>query len=93
MRNINVHEVIDRAKMNGFFAFIWFACFFSLFFDGYDQGIYGAAMPAMMSEMGFGPEVSGLIGSANLWGAIAGAIIFGILMRLHAITYSYNKII
>jgi len=79
MRKINVHEIIDNSKMNVFFIFIWTVTFFTLIFDGYDLQVFGVAMPSMMKEMGYGPALSGLIGSASLWGAIAGAIIFGIL--------------
>src|SRR5208282_2355664 len=36
-------------------------------------------LPTMMKELHMGAAVSGVLGSASLWGAIAGAILFGIL--------------
>jgi len=79
MRTVNVHEVINNSKLNKFFLFVWFVCALSLFFDGFDQGMYGAAMPSMIEDLNLSPEVSGLLGSAAFWGAILGAILGGIL--------------
>src|SRR5208283_5566363 len=79
MRKVNVHEIIDNAPMNNFFWFVWLVTFFSMFLDGYDQQIFGTTLPTMMKDLHLGPTVMGVLGSASLWGAIAGAILFGIL--------------
>jgi len=79
MRTVNVHAVIDNAPMNSFFWFVWLVTFLSMFLDGYDQQIFGTTLPTMMKDLHLGPTVMGILGSAALWGAIAGAILFGIL--------------
>ncbi|WP_338825344.1 4-hydroxybenzoate transporter PcaK [Moorella humiferrea] len=79
MRRIDVHDVIDNSKMNSFFRYVWLITFLALFFDGIDQGLYGSVLPAMMAELKISPAVAGLVGSAALWGAIVGAIVFGVM--------------
>lgn len=79
MRRVNVHEVIDNAPMNSFFWFIWLITAASKFLDGWDQEIFGVSLPSMMKELHMGPTIMGILGSAALWGAIAGALIFGVL--------------
>ncbi len=79
MRRVNVHEIIDKAPMNSFFWFVWLVTSLSMFLDGYDQQIFGVALPSMMKELHLGPTVMGVLASASLWGSILGAILFGIL--------------
>jgi len=79
MRQVNVHDILSKAKFNAFFLFIWTVCFACMFFDGYDAQLYGVAMPTMAAQLDFGPEVAGILGSANFWGAFVGAIICGFL--------------
>lgn len=79
MRKVNVNDVIDNSKMNNYFRFIWIVVFIALIIDGFDQAVYGAALPVLMKELNLSSAVSGLLGSASLWGAIIGALIIGYL--------------
>jgi AAHS family benzoate transporter-like MFS transporter len=79
MRKVNVHDVIDNSKMNNYFRFIWTVLLFALIIDGFDQMVYGAALPVLMKELNLSSTVSGLLGSASLWGAIIGALLLGYL--------------
>lgn len=79
MRKINIHNVIDNSKMNKFFSFVWVMAFVALIFDGFDQAVYGVALPLLMKELHLSATVSGFLGSASLLGAVAGALIFGVL--------------
>ncbi len=49
--------------------------FFAIVFEGYDLVVYGACVPALLAEPGWGltPPQVGLIGSAALLGMFAGA--------------------
>ncbi|WP_242954703.1 MFS transporter [Desulfitobacterium chlororespirans] len=76
---MNVHRTIDNGKMNNFFGSIWIVLFFALVVDGFDQAVYGAALPVLMKELNLDPTVSGLLGSASLWGSVLGALLLGFL--------------
>jgi AAHS family benzoate transporter-like MFS transporter len=79
MRKVNVHNVIENSKMNRYFRFIWIVLFIALIIDGFDQAVYGAALPVLMKELHLSSTVSGFLGSASLWGAVVGALILGYL--------------
>ncbi|MDQ7093598.1 MFS transporter [Desulfosporosinus sp. PR] len=79
MRKVNVNDVIDNGKMNHFFRFIFSVVFIALIIDGFDQAVYGAALPVLMKELNLSSTVSGLLGSASLWGAVVGALVIGYL--------------
>ncbi|RJE48509.1 hypothetical protein A7K50_09660 [Dehalobacter sp. MCB1] len=79
MSKVNVSKLIGSSKMNSFFALVAILAFLGLLFDGYDQGVYGNSLPALMKDTGIAPTVFGLIGSYTLYGMMAGGIIFGML--------------
>lgn len=79
MRTVNVQKLIDESKFNGFHCSILVWCFGILVLDGYDLGVVGAALPAIMKEMGVTPTTAGFMASSALFGMMLGAMFFGAL--------------
>jgi AAHS family benzoate transporter-like MFS transporter len=79
MRKVNVSEVIGKSKLNKFHISVFLVSLFVIVFNGYDQSIYGIALPTLMADTGIAPSVFGLIGSYTLYGMLAGSIVFGML--------------
>ena len=52
MRQIDVHQLSDDARFNGFHAGVLFWCALIIIFDGYDLAVAGIALPSIMKEMG-----------------------------------------
>jgi AAHS family benzoate transporter-like MFS transporter len=54
-------------------------CWLAVFFDGMDVNIYGAVMPHMLDDAGFGltPASAGTIGSWTTFGMLVGALAAG----------------
>ncbi len=54
-------------------------CWFVMFAEGYDLGIYGAVLPALMEykEWSLSPAQAGAIGSYALMGMLLGAVLVG----------------
>jgi MFS transporter, AAHS family, benzoate transport protein len=77
MKKIDVAKTIDEAKFNGFHWMVLFWCALIIIFDGYDLVIYGVVMPLLMKEWGLSPLQAGSMGSAALFGMMAGAMFFG----------------
>jgi MFS transporter, AAHS family, benzoate transport protein len=79
VRKVNVSAVIDNSKFNPFFLSVLLIVIFAQLFDGYDQAIYGVALPMMMKELKLNPTEVGLLASASLWGMMIGSVIMGML--------------
>lgn len=79
MREINVHELADGAKFNRFHAKVLAWCFLVIIIDGYDLAVAGAALPAIMKEMGVEAATAGFMASSALFGMMFGAIFLGAL--------------
>lgn len=79
MRNIDVNDVIDKAKFNAFHWKVLFWCTLIIIFDGYDLVIYGVVLPLLMEQWNLNPYVAGLLGSSALFGMMFGAMGFGML--------------
>lgn len=79
MRKVDVHEVIDNARFNGFHWLVVCLCALLLIFDGYDLFIYGVVLPVIMKEWGLTPLEAGALGSYALFGMMFGALVFGTL--------------
>jgi AAHS family benzoate transporter-like MFS transporter len=79
MAKVNVQNIIDNGKMNKFYINVFVTIMLVVVFDGFDQAVYGVTLPSLMKEMNLGATASGLLASAGLWGAVAGALIFSIL--------------
>lgn len=79
MRTVNVGEVIGKSKFNKFFLLVFITLLLVIVFDGFDQAVYGNALPTLMKSTGISASVFGLIGTYTLYGMMAGGILFGML--------------
>lgn len=79
MKTINVQEIIDDAKFNGFHRLLVFCCFLIIVFDVYDLVVFGVVLPVLMEEWQLTPVQAGVLGSYALFGMMFGAIFFGSL--------------
>ncbi|MBK5502205.1 aromatic acid/H+ symport family MFS transporter [Peribacillus sp. TH14] len=80
-QNINI-ETSSKAKggvPRSLMYLILSICFFCIFADGYDLGIYGAVLPSLLDykPWGLSPAQAGTIGSYALFGMLIGAILIG----------------
>lgn len=59
-------------------------CWFVMFAEGYDLGIYGAVLPALMEfkEWSLTPAQAGTLGSYALMGMLLGAVVIGTITDL-----------
>ncbi len=79
MPSINIQQLIDESRFNGFHAKILFWCFLIMVLDGYDLAVVGAALPLIMKEMGVTATTAGFMASSALFGMALGAMFFGTL--------------
>ncbi len=79
MRTLDLHALIDRAKLNKFHWTVLIWCALIIIFDGYDLAVAGAALPSIMKEMGVSPTNAGFMVSSALFGMMFGAIFLGTL--------------
>lgn len=79
MRKVNVHQYIDKAKLNKFHISIFIVILLCVIFDGYDQSVYGISLTTLMADTGIDAAVFGLIGTYTLLGMLAGSLFFGTL--------------
>ncbi len=77
-RQVNVTQVIDNAKFNGFSLNVAVICFVAIVFDGLDVSLFGTLLPAIMKDLQLGPAEAGLLASIGHIGAVGGAIVFGV---------------
>lgn len=77
MRQIDVYELVDKAKLNCFHAKVLVWCFLIIIIDGYDLAVAGTALPSIMKEMGVQASTAGFMASSALFGMMFGAIFFG----------------
>ena len=52
MNRVDVHKLVDEARFNRHHALVLFWCLLILILDGYDLAVVGAALPAIMADMG-----------------------------------------
>lgn len=79
MHRIDVHKLADEAKFNGFHAKVLLWCLAIIIIDGYDIAVAGAALPAIMKQMGVTATTAGFMASSALFGMMFGAIFLGAL--------------
>lgn len=79
MAKINVQNIVDEAKLNGFHKSLVFWCFLLIVFDVYDLVVFGVVLPVLMEEWKLSPVEAGALGSYALFGMMFGAILFGSL--------------
>jgi AAHS family benzoate transporter-like MFS transporter len=79
MRQIDVHQLADKAEFNGFHKLVLLSCALIIIFDGYDLAVVGIALPSIMKSMGVDATSAGFMVSAALFGMMFGNILFGTL--------------
>lgn len=79
MRNIDVHQVADAARFNRFHGRVLLWCLAIIIIDGYDIAVAGAALPAIMQQMGVTASTAGFMASSALFGMMFGAVFLGTL--------------
>jgi MFS transporter, AAHS family, benzoate transport protein len=79
MHRIDVHKLADESRFNRFHALVLFWGVLILVLDGYDLAVVGAAMPAIMKDMGVDATQAGFMASSALFGMMFGAILLGTL--------------
>lgn len=77
MRQIDVHQLSDEARLNGFHGKVLLWCALIIIFDGYDLAVAGIALPSIMKEMGVTAQNAGFMVSSALFGMMFGAIFLG----------------
>lgn len=77
MRQIDVHEISDRARFNRFHAGVLLWCALIIICDGYDLAVAGIALPSIMKDMGVTAQNAGFMVSSALFGMMFGAIFLG----------------
>ena len=77
MRQIDVHELSDKARFNRFHAGVLLWCALIIICDGYDLAVAGIALPSIMKDMGVTAQNAGFMVSSALFGMMFGAIFLG----------------
>lgn len=79
MQRIDVHELVDEARFNGFHAKILIWCLLITAIDGYDLTVTGIALPSIMQQMGVSAVTAGFMTSSALFGMMFGSMFLGAL--------------
>ena len=79
MQSVNVYELTSKSKFNRFHGLILFWCVLILIIDGYDLAVVGAALPAIMDDMGVDATSAGIMAGSALFGTMLGAMFLGTL--------------
>lgn len=79
MQSVDVYELTGKSKFNRFHGLILFWCVLILIIDGYDLAVVGAALPAIMDDMGVDPTSAGIMAGSALFGTMLGAMFLGTL--------------
>jgi MFS transporter, AAHS family, benzoate transport protein len=77
MRQIDVHQLADDARVNRFHGLVLLCCALIIIFDGYDLAVVGIALPAIMKDLNVDPTQAGFMVSSALFGMMFGAIFLG----------------
>ncbi len=79
MSGVDVQKLADEAELNSFhYLTIGWVIVLALL-DGYDIGVTGAALPAMMADLKIDATTGGGIASASLIGMAFGSALFGMM--------------
>ncbi|MFS2094616.1 MFS transporter [Pseudomonas sp. Pseusp11] len=79
MQSVNVYTLAGESTFNRFHRLILFWCVLILIIDGYDLAVVGAALPAIMQDMGIDATRAGVMAGSALLGTMLGAIFLGTL--------------
>ena len=79
MHRLDIQKLADSATLNGFHYMViaWVIVIAAL--DGYDIGVTGAALPAIMKDLNIDATTGGAIASASLIGMAFGSTLFGMM--------------
>ena len=79
MPGVDVQKLADEAELNRFhyLTIAWLIVIAML--DGYDIGVTGAALPAIMADLKIDATTGGAIASASLTGMAFGSALFGMM--------------
>jgi MFS transporter, AAHS family, benzoate transport protein len=79
MPGVDIQKLADEAELNSFhyFTIIWLIVIAML--DGYDIGVTGASLPAIMTDLKIDATTGGAIASASLTGMTFGSALFGMM--------------
>ncbi|MBP1625582.1 MAG: pcaK 3 [Holophagaceae bacterium] len=77
MRQIDVGNIVDNAKFNGFFKSILAICMATTICDGFDLNIFGLIIPSLMKDWQIQPTQMGILASWGMFGMIFGSLVFG----------------
>jgi MFS transporter, AAHS family, benzoate transport protein len=79
MRKVNVGDVIDSSRFNGWYATLWGLGALAIIFDSYDTQAFGVALPVMQKDLALTPAVLGFIASLSAWSSGLGSMVMGVL--------------
>jgi AAHS family benzoate transporter-like MFS transporter len=80
MSKVDVYQIADDAKLNGFHGRVLFWSAFILVIDGYDVQLAGIALPVIVQQMKVTSGwLSGLLVSSAILGMTIGSVLFGTL--------------
>src|SRR5947199_2767838 len=68
---------LDRLPFSRWHRNFFILAFIGITFDAADFALFGAALPPIAREFGFGPAQSGLLATVGLVGAFVGALFWG----------------
>jgi AAHS family 4-hydroxybenzoate transporter-like MFS transporter len=75
---VNISELIDNSRLNGFHIRVVGLCGCLLFFEGFDFQAISYAAPALSKALAISKPMLGPLFSAGQLGLMAGALLFGI---------------
>jgi MFS transporter, AAHS family, 4-hydroxybenzoate transporter len=76
--DVNVSELIDQSRLNGFHIRVVGLCACLLFFEGFDLNAISYAAPGLAKELAISKAALGVVFSAGQLGLMLGALVFGI---------------
>jgi putative MFS transporter len=68
---------LERLPFSRWHKYFFAVAFLGIMFDAADFALFGAALPPIAREFGFGPAESGLLATVGLVGAFLGALFWG----------------
>lgn len=79
MQTIDIRQISDDARFNGFHLTVLLWCALIIMIDGYDLAVAGVALPSIMKAMGVDGTTAGFMASSALFGMAFGAMSLGTL--------------
>lgn len=79
MQQVNILKMVDDSRFSRIHISVLVWCCLILILDGYDLAVAGAALPAIMDDMGVTASTAGFMASSALFGMMFGAIGLGAL--------------